>query len=343
MCCWKTNRVDAVTRANEELFDDTASTTSTSLLNTMFEVLWPTLVAPKVLEQMRKKPLDLGANSKGYTLRIASGILSNLCLQFTHIGVVKCATATANPFYQRRMRTWTPKDVRTWLRAGLPMTEERLAELQPLLEKRSFNGASLAACTTQELEKSFKFTKEESLKIISMRDEFASSGDVKELVEKILGVAVSGSSSSEAGAADAKEEREKCDADTCSVADIDVGINLSGSPYMEILLENESSLLPNIGADVKTVNFDAKIRVEIDPTNDEVRISFFEKPKIDFDLDIDLTNLDIPMFGESRWLEEIVEHVLEDFTLDNPMKIPLGNAAVNSSNEVTKRSVRRAF
>jgi len=343
MCCWKTNQVDAVTKANAELFDDTASTTSTSLLNTMFKVLWPTLVAPKILEQMRKKPLNLGENSKGYTLRIASGILSNLRLQFTHIGVVKTASATAKPFYERRMRTWTSNDVRTWLRAGLSMTEERLAELEPLLDKRSFNGASLAACTTQELENSFKFTKEESLNIIIMRDEFASSGSVKQLVDKIVDAARSVSSCSDAGATDAKEEREKCDANACSVADIDVEINLSGSPYMEILLENESSLMANVVADIRTVNLDAKVRVEIDPTNEEVRIAFFEKPEIDFDIDIELTNLAVPLFGESRWLEKIIEKVLENSSLDNPIKIPLGNAGGASSDEVTKRSVRRAF
>jgi len=348
MCCWNTNRVDAVTRANEELFDDNASTTSTSLLNTMFEVLWPTMVAPVILEQM-KKQVDLGENSKGYTLRIASGTLANLRLQFTHIGVVKTATATAKQFYERSIRTWTPNDVRAWLRAGLSMTEERMAELKPLLEKWSFNGASLAACTTQELEKSFKFTKEESLKIITMRDKYESSGSVKQMVDKIVDAARSASSRSDAGGTDAKEEPEKggilevAAAAACSVANFDVGINLSGSPSMEILLENESSLMANMEADVQKVNLDAKVRVEIDPTNEEVRIAFFEKPEIDLDIDIELGTLGVPLFGESRWLEEIIELVLEDFSLDNPIKIPLGNVGGASPTEDTKRSIRRAF
>jgi len=396
MCCWKTNRVDAVTKANKELFDETASTSSTSLVNTMFHVVWPTLVAPKLLEEMRNKPLDLGENSKGYTIRISSGILSNLRLQFTHVGVVQTVAATVKPFYERSMQTWTLNDVRAWLGSGLSMTEERLAELEPLLEKSFFNGASLAVCSSQELEKSFKFTKEESMKIISMRSEYASPDYVKQLVEKIVGAAQSASGDDDVGASDKKEEGDQNDANMssvvagdndvgasdkkeegdqddanmssvvagdsdvaasdkkeegdqddanmCSVVVMDAAIKLSGETYMKMQVENESSDLPNTEVDVKNVTLEAKVRVEIDPTNEEVRIAFFEKPEIDLSVDAELiANLDVPLFEESRWLEVAMEHVLEDFSLDNPIKITLGDAAGGRSNAVTKRSVRRAF
>jgi len=370
MCFWSTNRVDAVTKANNELFDETASTSSTSLMNTMFRVVWPTLVAPRLLQEIRNKPLDLGENSKGYTLRISSGILSNLRLKFTHIGVVQNAGATAKPFYERSMHTWTLNDVRAWLGSGLSMTEERLAELEPLLEKSFFNGASLAVCSSQELEKSFKFTKEESMKIISMRSEYASPDYVKQLVEKIVGAAQSASGDDDVGASDKKEEGDQNDANMssvvagdndvaasdkkeegdqddanmCSVVVMDAAIKLSGETYMKMQVENESSDLPNTEVDVKNVTLEAKVRVEIDPTNEEVRIAFFEKPEIDLSVDAELiANLDVPLFEESRWLEVAMEHVLEDFSLDNPIKITLGDAAGGRSNAVTKRSVRRAF
>jgi len=342
MCFWSTNRVDAVTRANKELFDEIASTSSTSLMNTMFKVVWPTLVAPKLLEEIRNKPLDLGENSKGYTLRISSGILSNLRLKFTHIGVVETAVATAKPFYERSMHTWTLNDVRAWLGSGLSMTEERLAELEPLLEKSFFNGASLAVCRSQELEKSFKFTKEESMKIISMRAEYASPDYVKQLVETIVGAAQSPTGGNDAGDSDKKEEGDQDDANMCSVVRMDVGIMLSGETYMKMQLENELSDMPNMELDVKNVTLDAKVRVEIDPTNEEVRIAFLEEPEIDLSVDEEplIANLDVPLFGESRWLEVAMEHVLEDFSLDNPIKMPL---AVGSLNAVTKCSVRRVF
>jgi len=409
MCCWKTSRVDAVTKANEYLFDETVSTSSASLLDTIFQVVWPTLVAPKILDEIRNKPMDLGENSKGYTVRISSGSLSNLRLQFTHVGVVKTTTATAKAFYERSMHTWTLNDVRVWLGSGLSMTEERLAELEPLLEKSFFNGANLAKCTPQELETSFKFTKEESMRIISLRAEYASPDYVKQLVEKIVGAAQNASSNKDDGATDTKddgatdtkddgatdtkedaatdtkedaatdtkddgatdtkddgaadtkvdgvtdtnddvatdtkEEEDQDDANNCSVVDIDVGINLSGESYIELQMENESDDLPNMVITVQQITLDAKVRIQIDLTNEEVRIAFFEKAQIEISADAEpvIETLDVPLFGESRWLEDAVEHVLEGFSLDNPIIMPLGDAAGARTNEVTKRSVRRAF
>jgi len=358
MCCWKTSRVDAVTKANEYLFDETVSTSSASLLDTIFQVVWPTLVAPKIFEEIRNKPIDLGENSKGYTIRVSSGSLCNLRLQFTHVGVVKTSAASAKPFHERSMHTWTINEVRAWLGSGLSMTEERLAELEPLLEKGFFNGANLAICTTQELETSFKFTKEESLRIISLRAEHASPDYVKQLAEKIVVAAKSASSikddgatdtkddgatdTKDDGATDKKEEENPDDANMCTVVDMDAGIKLSGESYIKLQMENESSDMPNMVITVQQITLDAKVRIQIDLTNEEVRIAFFEKAQIEIFVDAEPT-VDVPLFRESRWLEDAMEHALEDFSLDNPIILPIGKAAGTRSNEVTKRSVRRAF
>jgi len=114
---------------------------------------------------------------------------------------------------------------------------------------------------------------------------------------------------------------------------------------MEIMLENDSTFMPNMEADIKSVSVDARVRIEIDPMHEEIRIGFFEKPEIDFDLDIEVTNFSIPMFGESRWLEEIVELVLGNFSLKNPIKLPLEIDGGDDSKEKTpiKASVRRVF
>jgi len=346
MCCWKANRVDEVTKANEELYDETASTSSATLLSTIFQVLWPTFVSPVIMKQLTKEPLDLGESSKGYTLKIKTGTLSNLRLEFTHVGIVKTGNVVARPFYERSIRTWTPAEVRTWLLSTKSVTEEQLTEVGALLEEKSFNGTSLLACNAQELEEAFKFTKEESLEIIKRRDQIISSSvEMKRLAETITGAAENVSSKSDAEDTDAKEEIEKCDADARTVVSMDVGINLSGSPKMDIMLENDSTFMPNMEADVKTVNVDAKVRIEIDPTHEEIRIGFFERPEIDFDLDIEVTNLSIPMFGESRWLEEIVELILAGFSLKNPIKLPLEIDGKDDSkdNSTIKRSVRRVF
>jgi len=340
MCCWKANRVDEVTKANEELYDETASTSSATLLSTIFQVLWPTFVAPLIMKQLTKEPLDLGESSKGYTLRIKTGTLSNLRLEFTHVGIAKTGNVVARPFYERSIRTWTPAEVRTWLLSTKSFTEERLTEVGALLEEKSFNGTSLLSCSAQELEEAFKLTKEESLEIIKRRDQIVSSGvDTKGLGETVAG------GKNDAEDTDAKEEIKESNADVGTVAMMDVGINLSGSPSMEIMLENDSTFMPNMEADVKTVSVDAKVRVEIDPTHEEIRIGFFEKPEIDFNLDIEVTNLSVPLFGESRWLEEIVELVLAGFSLTNPIKLPLEIDGGDDSKENTpiKASVRRVF
>jgi len=229
MCCWKANRADEVAKANEELYDETASTSSATLLSTLFQVLWPTFVAPLIMKQLTKEPLDLGESSKGYTVRIKTGTLSNLCLEFTHVGIVKTGNVVVRPFYERSIRTWTPAEVRTWLLSTKSMTEEKLTEVGALVESKSFNGTNLLACTAQELEEAFKMTKEQSLQVIKMRDQIVSSGAaVQGLVETVAGAAGRLSSKNDAEDIDSKEEVEKGDVDGGTVVSLDVAINLSG-------------------------------------------------------------------------------------------------------------------
>jgi len=326
-------KIFSAKRAHEEairqglVFDDTASTSTATLLNTMFQVLWPTMVAPNMMKQLKRSPIVLGGDdSKGYHVKIESGTLSNLRLEFTHIGVVKTSNAIAKPFYERGMHTWTPDDVHAWIgdqffntdAAGLKLTSERLKQLEANLVEKSFNGASLVECNAKELKTHFSLTEEESLGIIKMRDEFASL-DKEELAKRFT----SADCDVMSGAVEGKEGDEEDLANLCTCANMDVGINISGKPHLDILMENESILRPNIEVDIEGMEIDAKIRIQVDPTNEEIRVGFFERPKVHFNLDIELSH--IPLIGESRFLERIMERTLRRYTVRNPLRIPLGD------------------
>jgi len=308
-------------------FDDTASTSTATLLNTMFQVLWPTMVAPQMMKQLKRNPIVLGGDdSKGYHVKIESGTLSNLRLEFTHIGVVKTSNAIAKPFYERGMHTWTPDDVHAWIAdqlfytdaAGLKLKPERLKELEANLVAKSFNGASLVECNAKELKDHFSLTEEESLGMIKIRDAFPSL-DTKKLAERFA----SAESNNMSGATEGKEGEEVDCANLCTCANMDVAINISGQPHLDIWLENESILMPNIEVDLKGVEMVAKIRIQVDPTNEEIRIGFFERPKVHFDLYMELSH--IPLIGESRFLEKYLESTLRRYTVRNPLRIPLGD------------------
>jgi len=310
-------------------FDDTASTSTATLLNTIFQVLWPTMVAPKIMRRLKSKPIVLGGggdDSKGYHVNIESGTLSNLVLEFTHIGVVKTSEAIAKPFYERGMHTWTSDDVHAWIAdqfyntdaAGLKLTQERLLQLEANLVEKSFNGAGLVECNAKELKDHFKLTEEESLGIIQMRDEFESL-DMEELAKRFS--TAEGDVLTEA--VEAKEGEEVNLANRCTCANMDVEIKISGKPHLDVVMENESILKPNIEVDIEGMEIDAKIRIQVDPTNEEIRIGFFEAPKVRLNLDIELSH--IPLIGESRFLEKMMERKLRRHTVRNPIRISLGD------------------
>lgn len=341
-------KIFSAKRALEEMkrkgliFDDDASTSTATLLNTIFEVLWPTMVAPNLMHRLKNNPIILGGDeSKGYRVSVESGTLSNLKLEFTHIGVVQKSSAIAKPFYERSMHTWTPDDVHAWIgdqllytdAAGLELTTQRLVELETLLMAKAFNGASLVECNEKELKNHFKLTEEESVAIVKMRNDFASL-DKEELAERFDRHDWNISGTAEGKEGEEKEGDEKEDmAHKCTIANMDVGICISGKPHMDIMMKNNSVLKPNIELDIEKVHMEAKIRVQVDPTNQEIRVGFFEAPKIRFELDIELVR--IPFIGESMFLERLLGRRLRRYTVKNPIRIPLGRDKKPKAEEAT--------
>jgi len=336
-CCWGSDisNDDLREKLIDEAFQDSeVATTSATLLNSLVLVVWPTLLSPLVMKELTAAPFDLGKKAKGYQLRISNGTLSNLKIDCTHVGVVTTTEVSKKPYYERNVRTWTSRDVRLWLTAGETGNRARWVMIGEMMEENHFNGTNLLACTAQELQDEFNCTPEESFDIIRSRDKFMPSiADIAELiVQKRGGRAVQpvkkqngmpSMNKVSIAIMHAEELKDQGYTDLCNAAAIDLHFKLSGTPSMKILLENHQNMLPNIEADIRTVNLNAKIRLEIDPTNEEIRLGFFKKPHIDLDLDIDLTNIHIPLFGESRWLDDIVEFILERKTPSKPIKIPL--------------------
>lgn len=77
-------------------------------------------------------------------------------------------------------------------------------------------------------------------------------------------------------------------------------------------------LVPDVILQVKSINLFATLHVLLDMHTSTVEFYFFARPKVDWDLEIIVSN--IPLFGEDK-LDTILTSVLANFDDENPIRV----------------------
>jgi hypothetical protein len=83
-------------------------------------------------------------------------------------------------------------------------------------------------------------------------------------------------------------------------------------------------LVPDIFVEVKSVDLEAQIEVELDlrggPAENTLEFFFVGRPRVEWDLEFSLTKLEIPLVGEDS-LDTILTRAMEGMDRDNPVRV----------------------
>lgn len=105
------------------------------------------------------------------------------------------------------------------------------------------------------------------------------------------------------------------------VATLNVSIIVSGAS-LAIFLRHW--VLPSVEVAIDSVDISASVRVDVDPTQEVIRIAFLKKPKIKTTLKAKCV-IHIPESLVNReWIiDQIARYISNKYTVDNPKKISL--------------------
>jgi len=123
-----------------------------------------------------------------------------------------------------------------------------------------------------------------------------------------------------------------------------------GKPDLDFRLRGEkgsfvSHILPTVGVELHWVRFEAQVHVEMSLNRQYVRFFFLEPPKAKWDLDIEVSKLEIPIDVEEMLDDKLEKHFAQ-FTAEDPYLVRLaskGSAAYEAEiPPLTPRSTTRA-
>jgi len=82
----------------------------------------------------------------------------------------------------------------------------------------------------------------------------------------------------------------------------------------------DAQVLPDSKIEIQHINLISDVRIKVNLLHGQVYISFLSQPKIEAKVDLEISKLNIPLFGEDLWFPKLLsKYLIDNYNEKNPI------------------------